>query len=81
MDKELQPFIVSADAINNIKSQKCKIVKTITFAPKSFGSYNNHPQGAIQYLAKITDMDLLCSSAWICSFSQVLDNSLRMVLV
>jgi hypothetical protein len=50
----LKPFIVPTDALKNIKSQSCKIVKTIIFAPTCFGSYKNHPQGAIRYLAKTT---------------------------
>jgi hypothetical protein len=60
----LKHFTVPTDALNNIIYQNCKIVKTLIFAPTRFGSYKNHPQGAIQYLAKTTDMDLLCSSAW-----------------
>jgi hypothetical protein len=35
----LKPSTVPTDALNNIKSQSSKIVKTIIFAPICFGSY------------------------------------------
>jgi hypothetical protein len=60
----LKASTVPTDALNNTKSQNSKIVKTVIFAPTCFGSHKNHPQVAIQYLAKTIDMDLLCSSAW-----------------
>jgi hypothetical protein len=47
--KTLKHFIVPTDALNNRKTQNCKIVKTIILAPTCFGSYKNYPQGAIQY--------------------------------
>jgi hypothetical protein len=31
----------------------------MTLAPTCFGSYKNHPQGAVQYLVKTTNKDLM----------------------
>jgi hypothetical protein len=52
-------FIVPTDTLNNIKLQLQNSLETITIAPTCFGSYKNHPQGAVQYLDKTINKDLM----------------------
>jgi hypothetical protein len=51
--------MVPTDALNNINLNYKIIKKLITLPPTCFGSYKNHPQGAVQYLVKTTNKDLM----------------------
>jgi len=55
-------FIIPTDTHNYKITGMLKTIKISIIAPICFGSRRNHHQGVFSFLAKTTNMILLCSS-------------------